>query len=43
MDLYLFSSKRIIANTNKIEVTLVYFDIASDNVNQNKVLWQEKV
>lgn len=41
MDLYLFSSKRIIANTNKIEVTLVYFDI--DNVNQNKVLWQEKV
>ena len=43
MDLYLFSSKRIITNTYKIEVTLVHFDIASDNVNQNKVLRQEKV
>ena len=42
MDLYLPNSKRI-TNINKTEVTLVHFDVASDNVSQNKISQQQRV
>lgn len=41
MDLYLSNSKRT-NNTKKSEVTLVHFDVVSDNVSQNKISRQQE-